>query len=124
MNKREVLDDCLIISDEKGTQLLSIREVFEDGIMKISLKGNINMNVAHDFEDEMTSVVTVCDRIVVDFEDVDVICSVGLKTLLTVQQTLDDRADSMLKLQNLSDPVLATFREMGFAELFEIEAAV
>ena len=121
MNKREVLDDCLIISDENGAQLLTIKEAFEEGVMNIYLKGNINMSVAHDFEDEMTSVVTVCDRITVDFDGVEVICSAGLKTLLNVQQTLDDRADSVLKLKNLRAPVTATFQEMGFAELFEIE---
>lgn len=121
MNKREVLDDCLIISDENGVQLLTIKEAFEEGIMNISLNGNINMNVAHDFEDEMTSVVTVCDRITLDFDGVEVICSAGLKTLLNVQQALDDRADSELKLKNLRTPVMATFQEMGFAELFEIE---
>lgn len=51
-----------------------------------------------------------------------VISSGGLKALLTVQRLLDQRPGSMLKLCAMSSAVHATFAEIGFDELFEIES--
>ena len=121
MNKRAVENDCLVITGENGEKLLSIRESFDDHIMNLMLEGNINMNVAHDFEDELTAAATVSDKIIVDFSGVDVISSAGIKALLLVQRILDKRADSMLKLKSMKSSVYEMFDDMGFVELFEIE---
>lgn len=121
MNKRAVENDCLVITGENGEKLLSIREAFDDHIMNLMLEGNINMNVAHDFEDELTAAATVSDKIIVDFSGVDVISSAGIKALLLVQRILDKRADSMLKLKSMKSSVYEMFDDMGFVELFEIE---
>ena len=121
MNKRAVENDCLVITGENGEKLLSIRESFNDHIMNLMLEGNINMNVAHDFEDELTAAATVSDKIIVDFSGVDVISSAGIKALLMVQRILDKRADSMLKLKSMKSSVYEMFDDMGFVELFEIE---
>ena len=121
MNKRAVENDCLVITGENGEKLLSIRESFNDHIMNLMLEGNINMNVAHDFEDELTAAATVSDKIIVDFSGVDVISSAGIKALLLVQRILDKRADSMLKLKSMKSSVYEMFDDMGFVELFEIE---
>lgn len=121
MNKRTVENDCLIITDENQAALLSIKEVFQDGIMQVSVAGNITMQVAHDFEDEMMSVASVCSRIEIDLSGVDVIVSAGLKTLLSIQKMLDKKPDSVLKLKGLTPSVHQTFEDLGFLELFEIE---
>ena len=121
MNKRAVENDCLVITGENGEKLLSIRESFDDHIMNLMLEGNINMNVAHDFEDELTAAATVSDKIIVEFSGVDVISSAGIKALLLVQRILDKRADSMLKLKSMKSSVYEMFDDMGFVELFEIE---
>ncbi len=121
MNRRTVEDDCLVIMDENREKLLSIRESFEGDQMILSLSGKINMNAAHDFEDELTAAASVRDKIIVDFSEVDVISSAGIKALLLVQRILDKRDHSMMKLKSMQLSVYQMFDEMGFTELFEIE---
>lgn len=121
MSKRMMENDSLILSEEKGSKILMIREVFDEDIVTLSLTGNISMNVAHDFEDELTAAATVCNQIVVDFSDVDVISSAGIKALLLVQRILDKREGSMLKLKAMKPSVYEMFDDMGFVDLFEID---
>ena len=121
MSKRIIENDHLIISDENDVRILTIMETFDEDRVTLSLAGNINMGVAHDFEDELTAAASVCDKIIVDFTDVEAISSVGIKALLMVQRTLDKRADSMLKLTGMKKAVYEMFDEMGFVDLFEIE---
>ena len=61
------------------------------------------------------------DKIIVDFSEVDVISSAGIKALLLVQRILDKRDHSMMKLKSMQLSVYQMFDEMGFTELFEIE---
>ena len=119
--KRIVEGNCLVITDEGGEALLSIRETLAEPTVTLKLAGSITLNLAHDFEDELISVTTVCSRVVIDFSGVESISSAGLKTLLSVQQILDKRPNSMLKLRSLSASVKKTFQDMGFIELFDID---
>ena len=121
MSKRMIENDHLIILDENDVRILTIGEAFDEDRVTLSLAGNVNMGVAHDFEDELTAAASVCDKIIVDFTDVEAISSVGIKALLMVQRTLDKRADSMLKLTGMKKAVYEMFDEMGFVDLFEIE---
>jgi len=82
MSKRMVENDSLIILGENGETLLTICEIFKENTMFLMPKGSINMNVAPDFEDELTAAATVCSQIVVDFSGVDVISSAGIKHFL------------------------------------------
>lgn len=121
MSKRMMENDSLILSDENGAKVLVIRESFDENRVILEMAGNINMNVAPDFEDELTAAATICNRIIVDFSGVDVISSAGIKALLMVQRILDKRADSMLKLKAMKPEVYEMFDDMGFVDLFEIE---
>lgn len=121
MNRRTVEDSCLVIMDENSEKLLSVRESFEDDTLILSLSGKINMNAAHDFEDELTAAASVCNKLVVDFSEIDAISSAGIKALLLVQRILDKRDNSMMKLKSMKPSVYQMFDDMGFTELFEIE---
>ena len=116
-----VENDILMVFGENGEKLLSIQESLTEDTVYMKLAGNINMSVAHDFEDELTAAATVCSKIIVDFSDVDVISSAGIKALLMVQRILDKREDSMLKLKAMKPSVYEMFDDMGFVDLFEIE---
>jgi len=123
-HRRVIEGNCLEITDECGPTRLSIRETLGEQaqIVTMELSGSITMEFAHEFEDELTSVATVCNHIIIDFSGVDSISSVGLKALLSVQQLLDSRPSSMLKLRSLSAPIMKIFQELGFHELFDIES--
>ncbi|MDE7312107.1 MAG: STAS domain-containing protein [Eubacterium sp.] len=118
---RTVKEDGLVIMDESSHEVLSICEILKDQEMTLKLSGSITMQVSHEFEDELTSVLTVCSRVVIDFSDVTGISSIGLKALLHAQKILDQRKSSYLRLRKLNSEVLEVFKSLGFEELFEIQ---
>lgn len=122
MDKRTVRQDELVIYGENGEEVLVIRECLDERCVYMTLQGKINMNAAYDFEDELTAAATVRNQITVDFSGVDAISSAGIKALLLVQRILDKRADGELKLKSMKTAVYEMFDEMGFSDLFEIEA--
>lgn len=119
---RTVRQEELVIYGEHGEEVLVIREHLDEACAYLTLQGKINMNAAYDFEDELTAAATVRDQIMVDFSGVDAISSAGIKALLVVQRILDKRADGKLKLKAMQAAVYEMFEEMGFSDLFEIEA--
>ena len=121
MSKRKVEDDLLIIFGENGETLISMKEIMKENTVFLMPKGSINMNVAPDFEDELTAAASICNHIVVNFSEVDAISSAGIKALLMVQRILDKREDSMLKLKAMKPEVYEMFDEMGFVDLFDID---
>lgn len=122
MNKRTVRQENLVIYGETGEEVLVIGERFDEENVYLTLQGKINMSTAYDFEDELTAAATVRNRIILDFSGVDAISSAGIKALLLVQRILDKRADGELKLRSMKATVYEMFDEMGFSDLFEIEA--
>lgn len=122
MNTRTVRQEELVIYGEHGEEVLVIRERVEEDCVYLALQGKINMNAAYDFEDELTAAAAVRSRIIIDFSGVDAISSAGIKALLLVQRILDKRADGQLKLKSMQAAVYEMFDEMGFSDLFEIEA--
>ena len=69
----------------------------------------------------MISAASMCDTIRIDFKGLKSIASAGLKTLLSMQQILDQRPDTSLTLKGIRDDVLDTFNDTGFLGLFCIE---
>lgn len=118
---RTVEGNCLIIKEDGRQQALSMKETLEGQIMHVDLEGNITMEIAHDFEDELVSIVTVCSFVSLDFAKVTGICSQGLRALLNVQKILDRKAESSFVLKHLSQSLLDVFAELGFDGLFEIQ---
>ncbi len=120
MINRTVENDSLIL-EENGKELLKIHEKIESGEAALVLEGNISTSVSHDFEDELTSVATICNRINLDFHKIDGISSAGMDVLLSIQKLMDQREGTQLKLKGLQKGVYKSFEEYGFLELFEIE---
>ena len=118
--RRIVKGDSLIIVDENDRPLLSIQEDIGEQEVKIVLKGEITFQVAHEFEDELISVASVCNSVTVDFSGVTFISSAGLKILLSVQQVMEKKKNSSFQLKALSSRLASIFQDTGFAELFEI----
>lgn len=118
--KRVVKGDSLIIIDENDRLLLSIQEDIREQEAQIVLKGEITFQVAHEFEDELTSVASICNFVTVDLSGVTFISSAGLKILLSIQQVMENKNNSLFQLKALSGQLISTFQETGFSELFEI----
>ncbi len=124
MLRRRMNDATLeIYEDTNENVVLSIVEKLEKDTFEIELIGEINNDVAHDFEDEIMAAISVCQNIRLNFEKVTYISSFALKALLSFQQLIDDEEISCRKmvLYNISKSVKETFEEIGFDQVLSIE---
>lgn len=120
---RSMENDTLVISLENGTELLRIRELREAERMSFILSGELRNEIAYEFEDELTAVLTVCRNVRIDMSRLEFISSAGLRALLNAQHMADDTAGCRLVISGISDNVKKIFEENGFTELFEYETA-
>ena len=123
MKKRRINNGVMEILDNENNCILSMAEEAVDDTIHICVSGRIVTEAAHEFEDELMACITVCKRIVLDFENVTHISSMGLNTLLSVQRIIDDDPHSFLKILNVSSEVYQEFKDVGFHELLIIEQA-
>lgn len=104
-----------------NTVVLSIREELNEGIMTISLNGEIRNEVAHEFEDEVMAAFSVCENVRIDLEKVGYIASMAMKALLSVQQMIDENENASLVIVRLSPAVKEKFEKSGFVDILNIE---
>lgn len=121
MLKRRINNDVLEICDENGRVILSSSEELIDGVFHFTLKGQMRNDAAYDFEDELMAALSVCGRIVLSFKEVSYIASTAMRSLLSVQQIMDERENSRLLIKGVSDEVMKTFDAYGFTNMLEIE---
>lgn len=101
--------------------ILSIAEELADGTMTIRLAGKIQNEVAHEFEDEVMAVLSVCRQIVLDMGRVTYIASMALSTLLSIQQMIDEIEGASMVLKHITPQVMEILKESGFSEILMIE---
>ena len=118
---RMLREDGIAVTDADGAELFSVCETWDGETMTLKLKGRIPLRASHELEDELTAAATVCDRLVLDFAEVESISGTGLEALLKVQQLLDQRNDAQLCIRALTPCVRELFEDVGFVDLFEIE---
>ncbi len=123
MKTRRMNNNVLEICDENGIAILSIEEKLSDeSSMIIKISGEIGNEVAHEFEDEVMAALSVCKNLVLDLEKVSYIASMALRSLLSVQQMIDEIENSSMVLSRVSPEVLNIFKESGFSDILAIEA--
>lgn len=120
---RRIEQDTLIIEDEQGKLIMSLKESISDDVFSMAVAGDIKNEVAPEFEDELMTALTICSRIELDFSGVDYISGPGLRVLLSVQQMIDGEAGRVMVIKNVSAPAMKIFKETGFADLLYIEEA-
>ena len=120
MNIRRMNNNILEICDENKTVILSIEEYFNGQELVIELAGEIKNEVAHEFEDELMAALSVCPKLVLNIEKVTYIASIALKSLLSVQQMIDEIEDSSMILSHVSSEVMGIFNETGFSDILQI----
>lgn len=121
MKRREVKNGTLSVYDDDKL-LFTLSEKISDGVMHILLNGQLSNLVALEFEDEVMAALTVCHRLRLDFSGVNYIASTVLRTLLSVQQLIDNIEDVEMTLTGVTGEVMETFKDSGFSEILEIES--
>lgn len=120
MITREMVDGVLEILLD-GTRVLCIREQMKDDIFYMEAEGEIRNEVAHEFEDELMAAVSVCRKIRLDLSKIMYLASGALRSLLSVQQIIDEQEGAEMILIHVSEPVMEALKESGFDEILLIE---
>lgn len=120
MITREMVDGVLEILLD-GTRVLCIREQMKGDIFYMEAEGEIRNEVAHEFEDELMAAVSVCRKIRLDLSKITYLASGALRSLLSVQQIIDEQEGAEMILVHVSEPVMEALKESGFDEILFIE---
>lgn len=120
MSERKMNGDCLEIHSN-GKLALALQEQLVEDVMHINVSGEIRNDVAHDFEDELMAVFSVCDKVKLDLGNVTYMASLAMRALLSVQQLIDENDTATLVISNLSSQVKEMFESSGFIEILNIE---
>lgn len=122
MKCRKVNNDTLEVYDAEKL-LFTLSEKISDGVMIISLSGQLSNIGISEFEDEVMAALTVCRKLRLDFSGVTYIASGVLRVLLSVQQVIDGIEGAEMVLTGVTNEVMNTLQEVGFDEILEIEKA-
>lgn len=119
---RNILDGTLILKDTETGETVSIRESVEDGYGCIKPEGRLTGAVAHDLEDELTSIAIGCKNVVMDMRDVSHVDNSIIQMMLEVQHMVDSM-DGEFILQGIKEPIMTQFVDMNLDAVFEIEGS-
>ncbi|MDR3271298.1 MAG: STAS domain-containing protein [Peptococcaceae bacterium] len=116
---RKVVDDTLYVLDSDGGVVLSIKETTGDGAMIFTVGGKMTNEAAPEFEDELMTVLTIGQRVVLDFSGLAYISAPGLNALLAAQRLTEETSGGFYVL-NLTEPVREIFEHTGFIDLIDV----
>ena len=99
---------------------LSTNKEDEDAIYKVSLKGELTFNLHRDFSSAMSDLIQKGIRkIIIDFNDLDMIDSVGIGILIKYEKQLQ-KENGELVLTRCSDQILNLFIPVNLEKLIKI----
>lgn len=108
-----------ILSD--GNVIMSVAEEMKGNEMLISISGEIRNETAHEFEDELMAAFSVCGNIRISFEKTTYIASLAMRTLLSVQQLVDEKDGASLVITGVNGIVREIFDDAGFFDILTVE---
>lgn len=85
----------------------------------VMLDGRIDAKISPELEAEMLALTKEIKALDLDFSQVDYISSAGLRTLMVVQNELEDKGGSM-KILNPGDEIMEIFEVTGFTDFLTI----
>ncbi len=120
MNTRKMNANTLEVYTD-DVLVFSMLEKKEGDFILVTVSGEINNEVAHEFEDEIMALISVFDKVKIDLGNVTYIASLAMKALLSIQQIIDEKETSEFVLTNLSENVKDNFELSGLLDILCIE---
>ena len=88
--------------------------------LTVKPEGQLDSMTSPAFEEDLLRHLEGVSHLTVDFEKLDYISSAGLRALLVVSRTLEERGADMIII-HASDPIKEIFEMVGFSDLIPIE---
>ena len=98
---------------------MEIKGTLENGIIKVSLNGRLDMAGAMIAEQHFLRYAESGKVFELDFSKVEFIASAGIRALLTLYRTVSEK-DGSVTIKSPQSQVLEVLQETDFAELFNI----
>lgn len=99
--------------------MLRISKTSENNIGRIELDGELDTLSAVDFQKEIEGFMDDIDELTIDMDKLTYITSAGLRVLLIIAQTMDEKGG--LKVINVCSDVMDVFEVTGFEEVLNIQ---
>ena len=95
----------------------------QDGVLSAHVGGRIDGTNASEFEEAIRTAIEESDRaVIMDFEKLVYISSVGLRAILLTAKSLDNR-NAKFALCSLSDQIGEVFETSGFDKVIAIHSS-
>ncbi len=89
--------------------------------LEVKLGGRLDTLSALKFDKEIEVSIDGVTELVIDCEKLEYIASAGLRTLLALQQHMEEMGYSDVKLLNVNDNIREILEETGFTDLLNVE---
>ncbi len=88
--------------------------------IRLIVDGKVDTNTSPQLQQAILNAFQRKDHVVVDFLNVTILSSAGLRALLIGQKTAESKGGSM-KLTNVNETVLSVFEMTGFHKILTVE---
>ena len=99
--------------------MLNIQSKVENDIKYIFLEGRLDTLTSQELEKALETLLADTDHIVIDMEKVDYITSAGLRILLHMETTMEEKGS--MKVIHVSQEIMDIFEVTGFNDILDIE---
>lgn len=110
-----------ILLTEQDQVVLSISEMEKGDSVEITLEGNLRNDTAHCLEDELKVWVLFGKSLIVNMEKVKYLSHNCSQVFLSIQRTVDNNQKGLLRLTKVPTDIMQEMREIGLAELLNVE---
>lgn len=97
---------------------MKIDKVFNGNNLTITIDGRLDTNTAPELEKEVETLEGV-QNLILDFKNLDYISSAGLRIVLALQKTMNNKGSMTIK--NVKDEIKEIFEMTGFSDILTIE---
>ncbi len=87
----------------------------------VNVDGRIDTNTAMEFGEKVNDILDNITDLILDFEKVEYISSLGLRAILELQKRM--LSQGVMKIINANDAVMDVFNMTGFSKILTIENA-
>ncbi len=98
---------------------MNVKKTKEASKLVIALEGKFDAISAPQFEEEISNDLNSITELYIDMQAVEYISSAGLRTLLYLQQTMQEKGRMVIR--NVPEIVSSVFEVTGFDEIITIE---
>jgi anti-sigma B factor antagonist len=106
-----------------GSTVLTVRDIERDGVVVVSLVGELDMATAEDAAIALRAATTDATAVVLDLTELLFFASAGLNILLQLRQELQDNGVDV-RLATDQQAVLRPMELMGVADQFTVHPSV